>query len=515
MMELRQFRVVNLVFSGLFALLLSACGGGGGGNDPGFIGGGIDNPGDGGGPGTGESTLTLTLTDPSGAPTSVITSTSPGTLTATLRDADGAPVADQILSLVTTLATVVPAGGAQITDADGVARFQIQAAGDSGVDSAVVTVDNLTASINFEIDAQLTVALTDSNGNPITLISQGTPGIITVTSSDSEGTPIEGELVTVATTAGTIAPTTRLTNSDGIASFVLEAGAESGAGTVSASIGNRLASLNFEIVAPTQDTNILSLSLTDSQGNPVTNITSISPGVLTVLATDSFGQPLANQIINASSTIGTVAPESGSALTDLNGVATFTLGAGDTLGAGTVEASLGDVTAGINFQVGEANLRLGRFDGANFIEGEIDAGATDLPAAGSTPLSVTVVDGDGDIVTTAVPVIFGSGCANLTPPLAEISAQVNTVNGVATSTYTASGCTGTDNVTAAIVQGNTQAATVALTIAGADVNSIAFVSATPTNIALRGTGGAGREEASSVAFQVLDTTGSPAANVDV
>ncbi len=514
MMELRQFNALNVVFAGLLALLLNACGGGGGGSDPGFIGGGIDNPGDGGGT-PGASTLSLTLTDPDGNPTTTVSSSAPATLTATLVDADEVPLEATIVTVATGLATISPIGGSQITDENGVATFQLLASGDSGADTATVTAGDVVASISFEIDALLTVALTDSTGNPITRVSEGNPGIITVTSFDSDGAPIPGEVVTVGSTAGTIAPTTRLTNDSGVASFVLEAGAESGAGTVSASVGNRLATVNFEIVAPTTDTNILEVQLTDSAGTPVTNITSIAPGVLTVRATDSFGQPLASQIITAESVIGVISPESGSALTDLNGVATFTLSAGDTLGAGTVTVGLGDLSQGLNFQIGEANLRLGRFDGMNFVEGEIDASATSLPAAGSTPLAVSVVDSDGDLVTSAVPVIFASGCASLDPPLAEISAQVNTVNGVATSTYTASGCTGVDNVTARIVQGNAQAATVALTIATADVNSIAFVSASPANIALQGTGGAGREEASQVSFQVFDTTGSPAANIDV
>ncbi|MEP5766572.1 MAG: hypothetical protein ABJ308_18385 [Halieaceae bacterium] len=259
----------------------------------------------------------------------------------------------------------------------------------------------------------------------------------------------------------------------------------------------------------------LSLALTDSAGNPVTNVTSITPGILTVTARDSAGQLAANEVLTATSTLGIVSPESGTALTDLNGIGTFTIAAGDILGAGTVTVTMDTATASVNFQVGEANLRIGRLSGTSFIEGEIEAGATSLPAAGSTPLTVAVVDANNNLVTTVVPVLFGSGCANLVPPLANISTEVNTVNGLATSTYTANGCTGIDNVTAAIVQGNTQAATVALSIASADVNSVAFIAAEPSTIALKGTGGQGREETSQVSFQVLDTTGAAATGVDV
>ena len=88
--------------------------------------------------------------------------------------------------------------------------------------------------------------------------------------------------------------------------------------------------------------------------------------------------------------VSLLAPASGTALTDLNGVATFTIGSDGTLGAGTVTAALGGISSSLNYQIGEANLRIGRFQGATFIEGEIQAGATTLPAAGSTPLSVSV-----------------------------------------------------------------------------------------------------------------------------
>ncbi len=407
MTELRQFSFIKLVLTGLFLAAVSACGGGGGG--PGFVGGGIDDPGTGGGGGT---------------------------------------------------------GGVSIT-------------------------------------------LTDTDGNPTNTVSESSPGIVLVTVGSA------GILVSVTTTVGAIAPASGLSNEDGVASFVLEANDQSGAGTVTATTTGGEASLNFQIESVNAGNNVLVLALTDNAGNPTNNITDISPATLTVTARDAFGQAVANEIVTATASLGVLAPDSGSALTDLTGVATFTISSGGSLGAGSATATLGGASASVNYQIGEANLRIGRFDGGNFVEGEIQAGATSLPAAGSTPLSVTVVEPDDSVVTTVVPVQFSSGCASLSPPLAELPSEVNTVNGVATATFTSAGCTGTDTVTAAIVQGNTQTAAVTLTIATADVNSIAFLDAEPQTIALQGTGGAGRSETSSVSFQVLDTTGAPASGVDV
>ncbi len=361
----------------------------------------------------------------------------------------------------------------------------------------------------------MTIALTDTDGNPTNTISNASPGIVTVTVLDITGAPAANELVDVSVTVGGISPSSALTTAEGLASFVLEAANQSGAGTVTATVSalDLTASVNFQIDSVTSGNNVLTLNLTDSAGNPVTNITSISPGTLTVTATDAFGQPVADEILSAVATLGTLSPESGTALTDLNGVGTFTISSGGVLGAGSATVTLGTVSSSVNYQIGEANLRVGRIQGSTFIEGEIEAGATTLPAAGSTTLSVAVVDPTDTPVTSTVPVQFGSGCAAI--GLADISENVNTVNGIATSTYTANGCTGTDTVTASIVGGNTQSASVVLTIATADVNSIAFVSAEPPSIALKGTGGQGRSESSQVSFQVIDNTGAPASGVDV
>jgi hypothetical protein len=77
--------------------------------------------------------------------------------------------------------------------------------------------------------------------------------------------------------------------------------------------------------------------------------------------------------------------------------------------------------------------------------------------------------------------------------------------GVATASYRDQGCGGTDTITAS-VSGVTPVSAV-LTITPPVAGSIQFVSATPTSITLKGTGGAGRSEASQVIFKVVDTSG--------
>lgn len=401
----------KVLLSCCFTLILAACGGGGGTSDPGFIGGGADHDHD-----TPTITMVLEITDSDGNPTTTVTTSSPATLTVTASNGNQ-PAAGEIVLVTAPDVALTPASGSQLSDADGIAQFEMATSGFSGGTTAVATIGEFEASINFEV-----VSVLDAS---------------------------------------------------------------------------------------------LELALTDADGNATTNVTSVSPGTLTVTARDSLGQPLANAILTATTTIGEIQPATGTALTDLNGMGTFRIAAGETLGAGSVIVTVGTSLQSLNFQVGEANLRIGSMVGATFVEGVIEPGATSLPAGGSTTLAVVVVDEDEVPVPTTVAVFFSSGCASLEPPTAEITALVSTVSGVATSTYTADGCTGTDIITAGIVQGNSQTATVSLDIASADVNSISFISADPTTMALKGTGGEGRQETSTVEFQVLDATGAPVQGYDV
>ena len=78
MMELRNSRFFAFFLSSALALILSACGGGGGTSDPGFIGGGVNDPDDPTDPGTGSSfSITLALTDDNGNAINTISSSTP------------------------------------------------------------------------------------------------------------------------------------------------------------------------------------------------------------------------------------------------------------------------------------------------------------------------------------------------------------------------------------------------------------------------------------------------------
>jgi hypothetical protein len=255
----------------------------------------------------------------------------------------------------------------------------------------------------------------------------------------------------------------------------------------------------------------LTLALTNSDGEPTTNITSTDPGRLDITATDTLtGEPYVGLVIAVTTSLGRIEPVSGTALTDDAGLATVFLISDDIIGAGTVQVTttIDDVIflESLSFSIGAAALVIGSIVDDVFTEGTIDAGAINLPTGGSTTLDVAVLDEDGELIDTVVQVSFGSGCA---PATAQITSPVSTVGGLATSTYTATGCVGDDTVNAVILGSSTNSASVTLTIAPASVNSISFESATPTTLALKGTGGVGREETSIVEFKVLDDVGDP------
>jgi hypothetical protein len=97
-------------------------------------------------------------------------------------------------------------------------------------------------------------------------------------------------------------------------------------------------------------------------------------------------------------------------------------------------------------------------------------------------------------------VSFSSPCAN--SGKATLSTNIATVNGVATASYLDNGCAGTDTITASVSGMASSQAN--LVVNPPVVGSLQFVSATPSNISLKGTGGT---ETSQVVFKVSDAGG--------
>lgn len=242
----------------------------------------------------------------------------------------------------------------------------------------------------------------------------------------------------------------------------------------------------------------LSATLIDpSTGNANNTLTSGTPLVLTALIKDENGAVVPNVVVTftTDANYGAFSPASGTALTNSSGIATVTLIAGATTGAATVTASARvgttDVTSNTSYSVNVPQLGLSA----------ISFGVNPLSAYGTTSISLTVTSG-GAAYITPVDVSLASNCASAGK--AVLPASVRTVNGVATASYQDNGCGAIDTITATLSNGASSAG--GLTVNLPSISSLQFVSANPTNISVKGMGGA---EVSTVTFRVVDSGGNP------
>lgn len=171
---------------------------------------------------------------------------------------------------------------------------------------------------------------------------------------------------------------------------------------------------------------------------------------------------------------------------------------GGTGGAGGGSTAPGDTG-------GTSTVEFGSGSGSNFQAGQLALGTATLSAGGTTTVKATLVNSDGTPYTTPVSVGFVSNCVQ--QGFATLDSPVNTINGAATSTYTAKGCSGNDIITAtATVNGVQLTATGTVNVAPAALGAVQFVSADPQTIYYHGSG---LPETSRVTFEVKDSTGNP------
>jgi len=303
-------------------------------------------------------------------------------------------------------------------------------------------------------------------------------------------------LITCQNITGGNLPGIAKTNTQGIATTILTTGVDGGPGILTVTAGTASAFVNYKI-----NTGTVTVALTDpATGAAVSNIVIGSPIKVTATVLDGSNVAVPNAIVTFSTgALGTITPTSATALTDATGKASVNLD-GVAVGADTVTAS---VQLGISALTGSAVYSVGA--AVLTMPNAMRFGVNPLSANGSTSVAVDVFSG-GTLVTMPVAVSFSSNCS--LAGTAVISSPVTTVNGTATATYTDQGCGAVDTVTASVAG---IARTGTLTITPPSSGSIQFVSAVPSQITLKGTGGQGRQETSIVTFKVLDTTGNPLA----
>tara|TARA_R110002033_G_scaffold24737_10_gene57791 strand:- start:666 stop:3233 length:2568 start_codon:yes stop_codon:yes gene_type:complete len=357
-----------------------------------------------------------------------------------------------------------------------------------------------------------TVSITLSIDND--QISVAEPATITATVKDSTGAAVSTLVSFSLNNAqyGTFAPGTGevATNADGIATVQLNSAAINTGATVTATTSSgETSSLNVTMAG---DGGVagggaqVSLVLTDAAGNVIESINTLSPGKLTATVSGLSK----SVIVTFDSPIGDLPVKT--AVTNAQGKATVDIYAGSSLGAGEATASLSTNETGSTIVVvGATNVVMG--SGTPFVQGVASVSTADLSAGGTATVSVLIQDDQGNPFTQPVDVNFSSTCATKSPAQAVISSPVSSSNGVATSTYRAQGCVGEDQINVTANAGGISLSAVGtINVLQADVGSIVFVSATPENVSILGTGGV---ESSVVKFKVLDKNSNAVTNQNV
>jgi len=385
-----------------------------------------------------------------------------------------------------------------------------------------------------QIVANIEFSLLDSEGNPKQSFAKNETITLQAKVTDENNAIVTNKAVSFLASIGTLAIDTKLTNSDGIAIvFVTNESLSLGAGSANAIIGDISSSaIDYEFVE--SDLSDVAANLTTSMtlnDESVNQFKSNQEVQVTSVLTDGNGQAIANKIITFSADIGTLSTTS--VLTNSQGVANVTLsGNENNIGAGVLTSSYAldsntSINSTFNYQILSADavidsdIRLGYFDENNsFVEGVIELSIADksISAGGTLGLSVDLVDENGDLIVLPIPVTFTSNCVQ--NGSASIDESVLSINGSASSTFadiSCAGTTGTDDVLLASVAVNniTNTASETITINGEQLGSIEFVSAEPTSIVLKGTGGQNKQETSTLTFKVKSQLGNVLAQQEV
>lgn len=376
---------------------------------------------------------------------------------------------------------------------------------DSKANPIVVNVGSSTAFfINAPKDVTLQVGTSQSY-----LLSGGT-------------TPYQVSSSNPSVALGSIAGTTLMVSALKIGDAILQ---------LTDAVGTPI-SLNVKVitdkVAVGPDPQLRYAGLTDSAGVATNAISTSGYTTLSVTLTDPSGRPLPNQLITVSGDATQVIfPESASALTNTNGVASIKLARASVaaMGAGSLVVSykyeVGSITtypdgsappaAGktistyVGYQLATANISLVN----------MNVGTSTLAAYGTRQVSVQA-NVNGKPTATPVQINFTTTCGQVLPAtastnslgIATVSYSATDAAGAATSTQ---GCSGkTVEISASTIGATVKTAT--LNITGAPATNMGFVDATPTQIYLANSGGATQ---SIVRFKLTNARGEALLGEDV
>jgi hypothetical protein len=385
-----------------------------------------------------------------------------------------------------------------------------------------------------QIVTNIELSLLDNEGNPKQSFAKNETITFQAKVTDENNALVTNKAVSFSASIGSLAITSKLTNSEGLAIvYLTNESLELGAGGANANVGEINAQdIDYEFVesgTPEIPPNLtMVMTLDDDSVNQFKTNQKVT---ITSTLSDSLGEGIANEIITFTADIGTLS--TATALTNNQGIATVTLNSSDnTIGAGVLSSSYtindeANISSTFNYEILAADavinseVRLGYFDENNsFVEGKIELSidSKTISAGGTLGLSVNIVDENDNLIATPIPVTFTSNCVQNAS--ASIDGSVLSINGTARSTFAdinCAGTTGTDDIFIATVGVNniTSTASETITINGEQLGSIEFISAEPTSIVLKGTGGQNQQETSTLTFKIKSQLGNVLAQQEV
>lgn len=445
-------------------------------------------------------------------------------------DIDNVPV-----TLETTVGAIAAPAATLVQD--GVASFVLLYNGTVGAGEITATYGDQAPLLQQRVAVEATAAepysvvLTTSGGNlsitnDLDLTATVTRGGVAIT---------DEVIVNFTSSIGDLAADASLTDG-GIATNTLSFAGAVGAGTVTASIETDIglfsATVPIQAVAEAIPYALSILPLTELDGVTANNQLSAETSILVTVELLKGAEGLENRVVvlETASTLATVMPDNGAALTDGNGQATFLLTYGGSTGAGTLVArydgTMGTVSDDETFESVVNPVEIGSLDdNGDFVDDIIRVEpSTTVGYLGSVELLFAVGNDIGERLISTQSIRIESPC--LLNGFASLSTDsiIELTDGIGTTTYTvADACSDTtDEVIATLIQaGNPNPASASTTLSlsaapAADERFITFISATPANIALQGTGGGvGLEERAQVTFEVRDGSGNPVAGQEV
>ncbi len=390
----------------------------------------------------------------------------------------------------------------------------------------ILTACNGPSGANTEgteiIPSSLTLATYTSEGNEQQSFDSTSVITLKATLYDQNNKPLAGQKIDFTASLGELSVSAKLTDSNGEAVVTLSnPDALLGAGIASVSLDKLARQVNYEFINNAQTVNLPQLSnqilLNDIAVNQFKTDQTVQ---VLVQLTDNNNQAIANEIIDFNAEIGSLSAPS--ALTNATGIATVTLTGGGSVGAGVLTATHRNtnISQQLNYEVLAADavivdsgIRIGSFDSNNqFNEGVIAISVADnaINAGGTLGLRVDLIDINNERVQAPTPVSFTSNCVANND--AVIDQTVYSIAGSAQATFEDLSCAGTSGTTDVIVakvsiNGIEEEAYATITIQGEQLGAIEFISAQPTSIVLKGTGGQGTEESSLLTFKVKSELG--------